>query len=215
MCRHHNDTVLVDLAAGAVEDEDVFIPLTSSSAAPSASPSPSAPTSPSPQLPPSSPDLEATAAASGTPSVPGGGAVNLAALDRQPLIGEPPAPPSTPVFGGELPPPPPPRAVNPFAYNVSSVLDGGRVGAAPTSTAVPHIVPIGFVRRPEGRPDGGAQAQLPPPALKKHMHSAQGHFGPYFEDGPGPHNVTTRVGSTVTLNCRVGMLQDKTVSQVL
>ncbi|XP_034240173.1 uncharacterized protein LOC117644670 [Thrips palmi] len=103
--------------------------------------------------------------------------------------------------------PPLQRPANPFAYNVSSELE-----PQPAAATTASIVAIGFVQRPGA--GAGPSAQLPPPGLKKHMHSAQGHFGPYFEDGAGPHNATARVGSAVTLNCRVGMLQDKTVTWV-
>lgn len=42
--------------------------------------------------------------------------------------------------------------------------------------------------------------------------SAFGKFGPYFEDGDREMNVTTRIGSTVLLDCKIGMLRDKKVS---
>lgn len=42
--------------------------------------------------------------------------------------------------------------------------------------------------------------------------SAIGKFGPYFEDGDQEINVTARIGSTVLLDCKIGMLSDKKVS---
>lgn len=42
--------------------------------------------------------------------------------------------------------------------------------------------------------------------------SAIGKFGPYFEDGDREMNVTARIGSTVLLDCKIGMLGDKKVS---
>lgn len=42
--------------------------------------------------------------------------------------------------------------------------------------------------------------------------SAIGKFGPYFEDGDREINVTARIGSTVLLDCKIGMLGDKKVS---
>ncbi|XP_072743552.1 uncharacterized protein [Anoplolepis gracilipes] len=42
--------------------------------------------------------------------------------------------------------------------------------------------------------------------------SAFGKFGPYFEDGDREMNVTTRIGSTVLLDCKIGMLGDKKVT---
>lgn len=42
--------------------------------------------------------------------------------------------------------------------------------------------------------------------------SAFGKFGPYFEDGDREINVTARIGSTVLLNCKIGMLGNKKVS---
>lgn len=41
--------------------------------------------------------------------------------------------------------------------------------------------------------------------------SAVGKFGPYFEDGEEEKNVTARIGSTVLLDCKIGMLGDKMV----
>ncbi|RLU25782.1 hypothetical protein DMN91_001941 [Ooceraea biroi] len=42
--------------------------------------------------------------------------------------------------------------------------------------------------------------------------SAFGKFGPYFEDGGQEINVTARIGSTVLLDCKIGMLGDKKVT---
>ncbi len=51
---------------------------------------------------------------------------------------------------------------------------------------------------------------LPPrPAGRYYLNS---RWGPYFEEGAEPTNLTTRVGETVLLNCKIGLLHDKTVS---
>jgi len=49
------------------------------------------------------------------------------------------------------------------------------------------------------------------PFLRPHYHQGP-RFGPYFEDGVESVNLTARVGTTVRLDCKIGMLQDKTVS---
>lgn len=41
--------------------------------------------------------------------------------------------------------------------------------------------------------------------------SAFGKFGPYFEDGDREMNITSRIGSTILLDCKIGMLGDKKV----
>lgn len=48
-----------------------------------------------------------------------------------------------------------------------------------------------------------------PPRLPNNQVSA---WGPFFEDGFEPHNVTAKLGTTVLLDCKIGLLYDKTVS---
>ncbi|XP_015432821.1 PREDICTED: uncharacterized protein LOC107188935 [Dufourea novaeangliae] len=44
--------------------------------------------------------------------------------------------------------------------------------------------------------------------------SAFGKFGPYFQDGDKETNITARIGSTMLLDCRIGMLGNKEVAWV-
>lgn len=52
--------------------------------------------------------------------------------------------------------------------------------------------------------------------LNKHHHHDH-KWGPHFEEvelGANATNITVQVGSTANLNCRISLLQDKTVSLV-
>ena len=48
------------------------------------------------------------------------------------------------------------------------------------------------------------------PVLPHYHHGPR--WGPYFEEETDKQNVTVRVGTTVQLDCKIGMLQDKMVS---
>uniref|UniRef100_A0ABD2WV43 Ig-like domain-containing protein n=1 Tax=Trichogramma kaykai TaxID=54128 RepID=A0ABD2WV43_9HYME len=47
---------------------------------------------------------------------------------------------------------------------------------------------------------------------KPNVQSVLGKYTPYFEDGHDVLNVTSRIGSTVMLDCEIGMLGNKTVT---
>lgn len=49
--------------------------------------------------------------------------------------------------------------------------------------------------------------------IAPHYHLPDSRWGPFFEEGSETQNVTTRVGSTILLDCRIGLLQDKMVSR--
>ncbi|XP_059487440.1 uncharacterized protein LOC132203584 [Neocloeon triangulifer] len=48
--------------------------------------------------------------------------------------------------------------------------------------------------------------------IKHHHHDHR--WGPHFEEVSNSTNITIKVGSSVTMNCRISLLQDKTVSWV-
>lgn len=51
-----------------------------------------------------------------------------------------------------------------------------------------------------------------PPPRSPNSHGSSG--GPFFEEGPEPQNVTAKLGTSVLLDCKIGLLYDKTVSQL-
>ncbi|KAK7577988.1 hypothetical protein V9T40_010193 [Parthenolecanium corni] len=53
---------------------------------------------------------------------------------------------------------------------------------------------------------------LPPRPRGRYYSNSR--WGPYFEEGAEPTNMTARVGSVVHLNCKIGFLQNKTVTWV-
>ncbi|XP_060516197.1 zwei Ig domain protein zig-8-like [Cylas formicarius] len=48
--------------------------------------------------------------------------------------------------------------------------------------------------------------------IPAHFHLSDSRFGPFFEEGSEVTNVTARIGSTINLDCRIGLLGDKTVT---
>jgi hypothetical protein len=50
------------------------------------------------------------------------------------------------------------------------------------------------------------------PWIPSEHHHQGTRWGPYFEEGADPQNVTARVGSTVRLDCKIGLLHGRTVS---
>lgn len=66
----------------------------------------------------------------------------------------------------------------------------------------------------EGEAQIWSSTQKPLPGRKfvlPSVDSAFGKFGPYFEDGDQEINITARIGSTMLLDCKIGMLGDKQV----
>ncbi|KAK7790826.1 hypothetical protein R5R35_008607 [Gryllus longicercus] len=119
----------------------------------------------------------------------GGGAVGVAP--------RPPAPPAPRPSGGPSPAPGPAPA------------------APPPPPPPPHVGPPAPAARTDSPQLLGYIFDVHSP-LNKHYHHDR-HLGPHFDEvehGANATNITVQVGSTANLNCRIILLQDKTVSWV-
>jgi hypothetical protein len=83
----------------------------------------------------------------------------------------------------------------------------------PLTTTVPTIIPttVTYTVAPDVVTTPVTHHIVPWMPSVHHHHQGP-RWGPYFEEGAEPQNVTARVGSTVRLDCKIGMLHDKTVS---
>ncbi|XP_071449328.1 limbic system-associated membrane protein-like [Hetaerina americana] len=112
--------------------------------------------------------------------------------------------------GPKIPPPalhvlPPHRQMGEVAPSASSGATS--ITEPPTTVVATQRTPLpGSVSPTTTHP------WLPPVHHPVHHHGPKSRFGPYFEEGADGSNVTARLGSTVRMDCKIGMLQDKTVT---
>lgn len=87
------------------------------------------------------------------------------------------------------------------------------LAATPSATMLSTSAPttVTYTTVPEVVTNLAGPNFVPWPPSTHHDHKGT-RWGPYFEEGAEPQNVTARVGSTVRLDCKIGLLRDKTVS---
>lgn len=95
--------------------------------------------------------------------------------------------------------------------NISRNGSADEIALLPPSSSRPQLLsPSEIFHWPSSSRPYHRLVTLPPrPAGHYYQNS---RWGPFFEEGAEPYNLTARVGTTVRMNCKIGLLHDKTVS---